>query len=78
MIWKEYQRLPFSARNAARFLAVDINERYNKVIWASDVDNWNTYAPLLEKSNGMVAQAEDTIYIHKDLVEIMTYGRDEN
>ena len=76
-VWDEYKMIPFSARNAARFLDMKMEERYSRIIKTCDKDGWNTYPPLIEKSRGIVAQAEDTIYIGKDSAEIITYGRYE-
>ena len=76
-LWKTYKKLPFSARNASRYLNLPIKDRYEKIVRASDYDGWNSYAPLLEKSKGMVAQSEDTIYIGEQETEILTHGRYE-
>ncbi|MHA1990431.1 MAG: type II methionyl aminopeptidase [Candidatus Hodarchaeales archaeon] len=76
-IWNEYKRLPFSARNAARFLKISLRDRYKKITKVSDIDGWASYAPLMEKSKGMVAQSEDTIYLTGNGNEIITHGRYE-
>ena len=76
-IWKEYKRLPFSARNAARFLTISPQTRYRKISRVCDIDGWASYAPLMEKSRGLVAQSEDTIFITENGNEIITHGRYE-
>ncbi|MHA2362427.1 MAG: type II methionyl aminopeptidase [Candidatus Hodarchaeales archaeon] len=74
IIAKKYQYKPFSARNAARFLKINPKERYKKIQQSAYKDGWHSYAPLIETSNGMVTQCEDTILVTKDGAEIITLG----
>lgn len=76
-IWKNYKKLPFSARNAARFLNMSLKDRYKKITRISELDGWASYAPLMEKSKGMVAQSEDTIFLTTNGNEIITHGNFE-
>lgn len=73
-LFDSYQFRPFSARNAARLLKLNPNERYAKLVQSANKDNWSAYPPLWETSDGIVTQAEDTILITKDGAEIITLG----
>ncbi|HKZ40310.1 MAG TPA: M24 family metallopeptidase, partial [Candidatus Hodarchaeales archaeon] len=46
-LWREYRQLPFSTRNAARFLNIPLEERYNAIDRAASLEHWNRYPPLL-------------------------------
>ncbi|MHA2245680.1 MAG: M24 family metallopeptidase [Candidatus Hodarchaeales archaeon] len=68
---KRYQKVPFSLRSATLFLkkqhyvADDLSEILDK-------DNFYGYSPLIEKTRGLVAQAEDTILVTNNGARIIT------
>ncbi|MFW9903215.1 MAG: M24 family metallopeptidase [Candidatus Thorarchaeota archaeon] len=68
---KRYQRLPFSLRSATLFLktknlsADNLGEKLSK-------DTFHGYRPLVEKTRGLVAQAEHTVLVTSNGVKIIT------
>jgi len=68
---ERFQRLPFSLRSAALFLK-------SKKISADNLgkelsrDNFHGYRPLIEKTRGLVAQAEHTVLVTSKGAKIIT------
>ncbi len=68
---KRYQRLPFSLRSATLYLknkhitSDNLGEVLNK-------DNFHGYRPLIEKTRGLVAQAEHTILVTSNGTKMIT------
>lgn len=71
LLVKQFQKVPFSLRSATRFL----KEHHNLVKNLSEIldkDNFHGYRPLIEKSRGLVAQAEHTVLITTKGAKIIT------
>ena len=74
-LYEKYKYIPFSARMASRMLKDgDSFSRFEKILRTAHKENWNTYFPLLELSNGLVAQSEDMILVDNDGAQIVTLG----
>ena len=68
---KRYQKVPFSLRSATLFLKKQhyIADNLSEIL---DKDNFHGYRPLIEKTRGLVAQAEDTILVTNKGAKIIT------
>lgn len=74
-VFEKYQEIPFSARMASRLLTEgNYEERMDKILRTAHKDDWQSYPPLWETSDGLVSQAEDMILVTKDGAQIVTYG----
>jgi methionyl aminopeptidase len=68
---KKYHRLPFSLRSAVFFL----NKERVSTRDLSDIlskDNFHGYKPLVEKTGGLVSQAEHTVIITTKGAKVIT------
>jgi len=68
---ERYQKLPFSLRSAT-FLLEERGKKVDNLTEILDNDNFHSYSPLVEKSKGMVAQAEHTIFVTSNGAKILT------
>ena len=68
---ERYQKLPFSLRSAT-FLLEERGKKVDNLAEILDNDNFHSYSPLVEKSKGMVAQAEHTIFVTSNGAKILT------
>ena len=68
---ERYQQLPFSLRSAT-FLLEEKGKKVDNLAEILDKDNFHTYSPLVEKSKGMVAQAEHTVLVTSNGAKILT------
>lgn len=68
---ERYHKLPFSLRSAT-FLLEERGKKADNLAEILDNDNFHTYSPLVEKSKGMVAQAEHTIFVTSNGTKILT------
>ena len=74
-IYEKAKFTPFSARMASRFLkSGNSAQRMERILKTGDKEDWHSYSPLIEVSNGLVAQSEDMILVTKDGAEIITLG----
>ena len=71
IVAERYQKLPFSLRSAS-FLLEEQGKKVDNLAEILDKDNFHTYSPLVEKSKGMVAQAEHTVFITSNGAKILT------
>lgn len=71
LLFKKYQKLPFSLRSATKFLKVSGKKVTNLVAVLND-DRFHNYKPLVEKSKGMVAQSEHTVLVTANGAKILT------
>ncbi|MFX0125163.1 MAG: M24 family metallopeptidase [Candidatus Hodarchaeota archaeon] len=71
MLVQRYQRLPFSLRSATLYLK---NEHIsmNNLGEVLNKDNFHGYSPLIEKTRGLVAQAEHTVLVTKTGAKVLT------
>ncbi|MHA2329663.1 MAG: hypothetical protein ACXACR_14195 [Candidatus Hodarchaeales archaeon] len=67
----KFQKLPFSLRSATLFLKRN-KESANNLGALLDQDRFRGYRPLVEKSGGMVAQAEHTVIVTANGAKILT------
>ena len=75
LVYEKYKQIPFSARMASRLLKEGNSlERMDKILRTAHKEDWHSYPPLWEVSDGMVGQSEDMILITKDGAQIVTYG----
>ncbi len=68
---ERYQKLPFSLRSAT-FLLEERGKKVDNLSEILDKENFHTYSPLVEKSKGMVAQAEHTVLVTSNGAKILT------
>ena len=61
--------LPFARRQLGAFAPAAVEETLG---WLKRYGRLTAYAPLVEKSGRKVAQAEHTIYVSADQVEVLT------
>ncbi len=74
-VYEKYHYIPFSARMASRLLPEGTHEeRMDKIMHTAHKEDWHSYPPLWEVSDGLVSQAEDMILVTKDGAQIVTYG----
>ena len=74
-VYEKYKEIPFSARMASRLLNEgNHDDRMNKILRTAHKEDWHSYPPLWEVSDGMVGQSEDMILVTKDGAQIITYG----
>ena len=74
-VYEKYKYIPFSARMASRLLKEGNHEqRMDKILRTAHKEDWHSYPPLWEVSDGLVSQAEDMILVTKDGAQIITYG----
>ncbi|MHA2075537.1 MAG: M24 family metallopeptidase [Candidatus Hodarchaeales archaeon] len=66
-----FQKLPFSLRTAENYLKKE-KIKYNDLNAILDRDRFNSYKPLVEKSKGIVAQAEHTVLVTSKGAKIIT------
>lgn len=68
---KRFQKIPFSLRSAALFLKKKENllDNLTKIL---DNDTFHGYRPLIERSQGLVAQAEHTVLVTSNGAKILT------
>ena len=59
---KKYQRIPFALRSANRFLEQN-NVVVDDLAAILNKDNFHGYKPLVEKTGGLVSQAEHTVLV---------------
>lgn len=71
IVAERYQNLPFSLRSAT-FLLEEKGKKVDNLAEILDKDNFHTYSPLVEKSKGMVAQAEHTVFVTSNGAKILT------
>lgn len=71
IVAERYQKLPFSLRSAT-FLLEKQGKKVDNLAEILDKDNFHTYSPLVEKSKGMVAQAEHTVFVTSNGAKIIT------
>lgn len=68
---KRYKRLPFSLRSASRYLKKHFSSVTN-LAYILDEDRFHGYRPLVEKTGGVVAQAEHTVLVTAKGARIIT------
>ena len=72
LLVKRYEKVPFSLRSAARYL------QGQKIKFPSDLgtvlsgDNFHGYRPLVERTGGLVSQAEHTVLVTSNGGRIIT------
>ena len=71
IIVKRYQRLPFSLRSATLYLK-NSHISTDKLGDILGKDNFHGYSPLIEKTQGLVAQAEHTVLVTSNGAKIIT------
>ncbi len=71
LLLEKYQKLPFSLRSATLYLREN-GKKVNNLATILNDDRFNTYKPLIEKSKGIVAQAEHTILVTSNGARILT------
>ncbi|MFX0084694.1 MAG: M24 family metallopeptidase, partial [Candidatus Hodarchaeota archaeon] len=62
LLFEKYQKLPFSLRSATLYLK-ERGKKINNLALILNDDRFNNYRPLIEKSKGIVAQAEHTVLV---------------
>lgn len=73
-LFEKFEYKPFSARAAARYLQIKPTMGLEKIIKVANKDDFHSYPPLWEVTDGMVAQSEDLVLVTKDGAEIITLG----
>lgn len=71
LLVKQYMKLPFSLRSATFFL-IERHKEVENLARVLDDDNFHGYQPLIEKSGGLVAQAEHTILVTSTGAKVLT------
>lgn len=71
IIVKRYQNLPFSLRSATLYLK-NKHISTNKLGDFLSKDNFHGYSPLIEKTRGLVAQAEHTVVVTSNGAKVIT------
>jgi methionyl aminopeptidase len=71
LLVKRYQKLPFALRTAGRFLQKK-NIKVVNLAAILDHDRFHGYRPLIEKSGGLVSQAEHTVLVISKGAKIIT------
>ncbi|MFW9996557.1 MAG: M24 family metallopeptidase [Candidatus Odinarchaeota archaeon] len=71
LLFERFKLVPFSLRDASRYLAnqgIKVGNLADNLI----KDRFHSYPPLVEATNGFVAQAEHTLYVTSNGVKIIT------
>ncbi|MFX1538705.1 MAG: M24 family metallopeptidase, partial [Promethearchaeota archaeon] len=68
---KRFHKIPFSLRSATLFLK-EKNQPIHNIAEVLDRDNFHGYRPLIEKTRGLVAQAEHTVLVTSNGVKVLT------
>jgi len=69
---KRYQKLPFSLRSAFSLLKKEKSIKFEDISNILDKDSFHGYKPLVEKSGGLVSQAEHTVIVTTNGVKVIT------
>lgn len=70
-LYERYKKIPFSLRDANKFL-ISESIKTDDLGAILKKDKFNGYKPLVESTNGVVAQAEHTIYVTKKGAKVIT------
>ena len=71
ILTKRFELLPFSLRYANQYL-VEQNVKVNNLSQILSQDRFHGYPPLVEKTGGLVSQAEHSVLITKSSAKILT------
>jgi methionyl aminopeptidase len=71
LLFEKYQKLPFSLRSATLYLK-ERGKKVNDLVAVLNDDRFHNYKPLVEKSKGIVAQAEHTILVTSNGAKTLT------
>jgi methionyl aminopeptidase len=66
---RAFRGLPFARRQLASFPRAELERA---LTWLGSQGALGAYAPLVETTGRPVAQAEHTIYVHEDRIEVLT------
>lgn len=71
LIYKQYKKIPFSLRDANKYL-ISQNMETKDLAAILNNDKFHRYKPLVETTKGIVTQAEHTVYVTKKGAKILT------
>ena len=71
LLIKRYQKVPFALRSANRYLLAQ-NVKFDDLSKILSKDNFHGYKPLVEKTGGLVSQAEHSVLVTSKGCRIIT------